>query len=71
MFETSRLVSLMVVIHSIFSLDAVVASELKPLNIGMSCALTGPASALGQGMKIGVETYFKKINHYLKIPSGF
>ena len=30
--------------------------------VGMSTALSGPAQALGQGMKLGVETYFKKIN---------
>ena len=37
----------------------VVAREIK---IGMTTALSGPASALGQGMKQGVEAYFHKIN---------
>lgn len=35
------------------------AGELK---IGMSTALSGPAQALGQGVKLGVETYFHKVN---------
>jgi ABC-type branched-subunit amino acid transport system substrate-binding protein len=35
------------------------AGEIK---IGMSTALSGPAQALGQSMKLGVETYFNKIN---------
>jgi len=30
--------------------------------IGMSTALSGPSMALGNGVKLGVETYFKKIN---------
>lgn len=33
-----------------------------PINVGMSTALSGPAQALGEGMRLGVETYFKKIN---------
>lgn len=35
------------------------AGEIK---IGMSTALSGPASALGNGVKAGVEAYFNKIN---------
>ncbi len=34
----------------------------KTIDIGMSVALTGPAASLGQGMKLGVETYLKQIN---------
>ncbi len=30
--------------------------------LGQSCALKGPASALGNGMKLGLEVYFDKIN---------
>lgn len=30
--------------------------------VGMSAALSGPAHALGNGVKLGVETYFKKVN---------
>ena len=36
--------------------------DAKTIKIGMSTALSGPAKALGQGMKAGVEAYFKKIN---------
>ena len=32
------------------------------IKLGMSTALTGPASALGNGIKTGVETYLKMIN---------
>ena len=35
------------------------AGELK---IGMTTALSGPAQALGQGVKLGVEAYFHKVN---------
>lgn len=35
------------------------AGEIK---VGMSTALNGPAKALGQGVKLGVEAYFHKIN---------
>ena len=35
------------------------ADELK---VGMSGALTGPAAALGQGMKSGIEAYFAQVN---------
>jgi len=35
------------------------AAELK---VGMSTALSGPAQALGLGVKLGVESYFKRIN---------
>lgn len=30
--------------------------------VGMSSALEGPTMALGQGMKAGIEAYFKKVN---------
>jgi len=30
--------------------------------VGQSCALTGPAGALGSGMKVGMEAYFEKVN---------
>ncbi len=30
--------------------------------LGQSCALTGPAQALGQGMQAGLEAYFAKVN---------
>lgn len=35
------------------------AGEIK---VGMSTALEGPAQALGNGVKLGVETYFNMIN---------
>ncbi len=37
----------------------VTAEEVK---LGMSTALNGPAEALGQGVKLGVETYFNEVN---------
>ncbi len=35
------------------------AGELK---VGMSTALSGPAEALGQGVRLGVDAYFHKVN---------
>lgn len=32
------------------------------LTFGMSTALTGPAQALGQDMKVGIEAYFSQVN---------
>lgn len=43
----------------IFDTKTVSGAEIV---VGMSTALNGPASALGQGMKLGVEAYFKKVN---------
>ena len=39
--------------------NTVSAADIK---VGMSTALNGPASALGQGVKLGVDAYFSKIN---------
>ncbi len=38
------------------------ATDAAELKVGMSTALSGPASALGTGVQLGVETYFHKIN---------
>lgn len=46
---------------SLVCVSAGIAAD-KTVDIGMSVALSGPAAALGNGMKLGVETYFKKIN---------
>lgn len=37
-------------------------ASAKEISVGMSTALTGPAEALGQGVQLGVEAYFHKIN---------
>lgn len=37
-------------------------AEATILTFGMSTALSGPAEALGQEMKLGMEAYFNKIN---------
>jgi ABC-type branched-subunit amino acid transport system substrate-binding protein len=34
----------------------------KEIVLGQSCALSGPASSLGSGMKAGLEAYFAKLN---------
>ncbi len=34
----------------------------KEIILGQSCALTGPAKALGLGMRAGLKAYFKKVN---------
>src|SRR5262249_23287477 len=38
------------------------AARADELKIGMSGAPTGPAEALGQGMKAGIEAYFARVN---------
>ncbi len=38
------------------------ASQSNSWRIGMSSAFTGPAEALGNGMRLGIEGYFRHIN---------
>jgi len=52
---------------SVLLLSAIGASSLvsaagSEIKVGMTTALSGPARALGQGMKAGVEAYFSEIN---------
>ena len=42
-----------------FAEDGVTTSEIV---LGQSCALTGPAQALGKGMRAGLNAYFAKVN---------
>lgn len=42
-----------------YAQDGVTDTEII---LGQSCALTGPAQALGKGMKAGMTAYFQKIN---------
>ncbi|MBA1445979.1 MAG: ABC transporter substrate-binding protein [Chromatiales bacterium] len=42
-----------------FGFSAAQAAEIK---VGMSTALSGPAQALGQDMKQGIEAYFNQVN---------
>jgi ABC-type branched-subunit amino acid transport system substrate-binding protein len=48
---------------SLISISAV-AQDVSPNEIvlGQSCALSGPAQALGQGMRAGMIAYFSKVN---------
>ena len=48
-----------VLVACTFGITVAQAAEIK---VGMSTALSGPAQALGQGMKRGVEAYFNKVN---------
>jgi len=61
-----RIIKCKEVILAIFLLFALVTIPLTAkggeIVVGMSTALSGPAQALGQGVKLGVETYFNKIN---------
>ena len=38
------------------------AARADEIKVGMSGALTGPAQALGKGMKTGIEAYFARVN---------
>jgi len=51
--------SFLILLCIVFTSNTAKSNELT---IGMTTALSGPAKALGQEMKLGVETYFKKIN---------
>mgnify|MGYP000527747483 CR=1 FL=1 len=50
--------SLLIAILTI-SASQVLATNIK---VGMSTALSGPAKALGTNVKLGVESYFKRVN---------
>jgi branched-chain amino acid transport system substrate-binding protein len=43
-------------------LAAAAPAHAEELKVGMSGALTGPAAALGLGMKSGIEAYFARVN---------
>ncbi len=42
-----------------FAEDGITSNEIL---LGQSCALTGPANALGNGMRAGLNAYFSKVN---------
>ncbi|WP_417761426.1 ABC transporter substrate-binding protein [Shewanella sp.] len=44
------------------ALSASANSFAETIKVGMSAALTGPASALGNGVRDGIESYFKRVN---------
>jgi len=45
-----------------FVAAAATAASADEIKVGMSGALTGPAQALGKGMKAGIEAYFARVN---------
>jgi ABC-type branched-subunit amino acid transport system substrate-binding protein len=57
-----------VVLGGLLSLPLLAASRSsraeakEEIRVGMTTALTGPAQALGVGMKVGVEAYFQQVN---------
>ncbi len=56
---------LAIITASLFALKPPIYAELPPakeIRLGMSTALTGPASALGLGMKAGIEMYLNDVN---------
>ena len=57
---SSKLFALSLGIASLMSLPALVYSS--EITLGMSTALSGPAQALGKGVKLGVEVAFKEFN---------
>jgi len=50
---------MMGLVSAAFCQDGVKSDEIL---IGQSCALSGPAQALGRGVKAGMDAYFAKIN---------
>ncbi|QSX32323.1 ABC transporter substrate-binding protein [Shewanella avicenniae] len=59
MLRINTMLSSVVVVASL-SLSA--TSFAETVKVGMSAALTGPASALGNGVRNGMESYFKRVN---------
>lgn len=51
-----------VVIFVVFLLVSSLSWGKEPIKIGMSTALNGPAAALGNNMRVGVESYFSLVN---------
>ena len=54
-----------VVVRMLFASAVAATSSLtvaETIKVGMSAALTGPASALGNGVKTGIESYFASVN---------
>lgn len=46
----------------VFTMIAAIAADPAPIRVGMSAALSGPAQSLGTEMRLGIETFFHKIN---------
>ena len=46
----------------VFLAVAAATAHADEIKVGMSGALSGPAQALGQGMKTGIEAYFARVN---------
>lgn len=64
-FTSSSALVMVLLALILFSAQVVSAEQGvtdKEILVGMSNALTGPASALGTGMKTGALTYFNKVN---------
>jgi len=55
-------VTILTVLLMVVVMTACERTNEKEIVVGMSTALSGPSSALGEGMKRGIETYFNKIN---------
>ncbi|MCC9599307.1 ABC transporter substrate-binding protein [Stieleria sp. JC731] len=68
-FDSTHLTFIAVVTFSLIGVCPTKANDPdKPVNgepwrIGMSAAFSGPASALGNGMRLGIETYFDYVNN--------
>ena len=56
---TTALVAATLVCGNSFAEDGITPNEIV---LGQSCALSGPAEALGTGMRAGLQAYFDKIN---------
>ncbi|MCH1921268.1 ABC transporter substrate-binding protein [Shewanella sp. A3A] len=57
-----RIKTLLSAVAVVTALSASANSFAETIKVGMSAALTGPASALGNGVKDGIESYFKRVN---------
>ena len=55
-----------VIIRAVLAITLIISTQLsalaEPIKLGMSAALTGPSAALGNDMRVGIESYFQGVN---------
>ena len=60
--KSSERATLILVLSVAVAVTGRARAEADELKVGLSGAMTGPAAALGLGMKRGIEAYFERVN---------
>lgn len=54
------------IIRAVLAITLIITTQLsavaEPIKLGMSTVLTGPSAALGNDMRVGIESYFQLVN---------